>query len=135
MLEGKLTEVIGDLQIVATQITNQLIAVAPEALALILKITMWESLGNLLTGVVTLALAVVSFYITRFVLAKRRAAQHDRDFDGEMGWELLVGLSSLVTFALGVVTLATFLDIWNWVGVFSPEIKLARQALRAVLGN
>lgn len=134
MLEGKLTEVIGDLQIVATQITNQLIAVAPEALALILKITMWESLGNLLTGVVTLALAVVSFYITRFALAKRRAT-HDRDFDGEMGWELLVGLSNLVTFALGFVTLATFLDIWNWVGVFSPEIKLARQALRAVLGN
>jgi hypothetical protein len=107
-------------------ILGQLRALARPALETAVSLAQITALGNLLIGVSCAAAAVACVFRIR---ACMRAWEH-KYVDYDVPVYVLLGLGALTGALMALVAL---LDIWNWVGLFNPELYLAHRVLERVL--
>jgi hypothetical protein len=119
-VEEQMSSILGKLEVAAEQIAQTLVDAAPEAYAFALNVTRWESIGYLVVGVACAVLAYWGF----------RWAQHLIYNSGSYDLEELGGFGvGTVAFGLACASAINLLYIWNWIGAFAPELRLARQIL------
>lgn len=88
----------------------------PKALQLALEVRRWDAIGTIVLGLLLLAFGLfVASHVKRL---------WKNDGPAEIGAPL-----GVLTLCLWVAAGFYLLNIWNWVGVFRPEIALARDLL------
>lgn len=105
------------------------VEVAPQAAELALAYARVDAAGNLLVGV---ALAVVScVLLTKATKLYRSGVEESKNSShGAAGDIFLIGsLLGGPGAVLGSMAAVNVLNIWNWVGLFYPELYLVRMAL------
>lgn len=119
---------------ISDQITNMIVAKTPAALGLMLMTARIDAISNILqslSGLLLIALLVVGW----FKLAKHIISKTD-DFDGyRVLFEvvsLIGGFGATIFLIFCVITIA---DVFNWVGIWWPQIYLAHQVMGKVLGG
>lgn len=103
----------------------------PKTLELALQITRVEAIGSLVLGLFLAGVvALMAFVIVRGVGLMRTRDFHDEG----IGSSMIAG-GGIVGFTTLLFAAELLLDIWNWVGAFAPQIKLAKDILDKVVGS
>ena len=116
----------------------------PAALELGIRITFWNSVGAIVTGLFFLAVAIVAPFIVRKVYLTLRAQEvkaYERDdveFDDWDGWRqhTVIAVSAVCMFIMLFGFIAATINlftIWNWIGIFDPQLRLAYDIYQTAL--
>jgi hypothetical protein len=128
-----------------TQILNRLQSEwIPSALELGVRITFWNCVGNIVIGFIFLVIAVSVPFIIRKVYRVLKSQETttykgmNLKFDDWDDWRketiyAIVFLSSIVIVLTSLVAFANLFNIWNWIGIFDPQLRLAYDIYNAAL--
>lgn len=118
-LDGKLVEIIDKIQ-------QGVVSHAPQAMELALNVVRVNAVSELLSA---LLVAVVAGCGVRSLwrIAVKMKGEND---DGP--WPLMY-LASIIPLIALVQAAFTLLGAWNWVGVFYPELRLAKDVFDSVM--
>lgn len=116
------------LQQYAAELVEAVKGIAPEALALAVQITRINAIGDVVIGVVLAAAASIAI---PQLLRLHRAAKADPD---SVGLLFAVVFGWFGTVVVGIFAGICLLNIWTWVGLFAPELRLAHDALTRLVG-
>ena len=116
----------------------------PAALELGIRITFWNSVGNILIGLICLVFVLTApamlhrLYRTFEMQEKRQYKKESADFDDWDDWrQFICILMSVLGIVTGIISficvLHNFFDIWNWIGIFDPQLRLAYDIYNAAL--
>lgn len=113
----------------------------PDAYHLVLTKIRIDSFQQVLTGVALLVVAGVGFKMT-IRYAKHFWAKYEKSrADGshyssgdDFSAQLVGFFGTVLSGASFALSLTCLFDVWCWVGLFSPDMKLARDIIEKVLG-
>lgn len=110
----------------------------PEAIRLAEQITFWNCVQNILTGVLLLIAAITLLAFARSLVRRERAAQleegwsRNRPFKFNWKFNEWHGVhryafmpSVILSVSPLILALVKLLNIWNWIGLFDPRLRLA----------
>lgn len=117
------------LQAYAVELVEAIKGIAPDALDMALRITRISAAGDVLAAVA--ALALIAAFIRPAKWARRQVEQDVI----ALGPTFVLVIGGIFCLAAGTVAVLTLFNIWTWVGLFSPELRLAKDALRALLAG
>lgn len=127
-VSGKLTEVLDGLQKVANQITDKLVETAPKAYEIILTLKRIDSLQQVLIFLGAFLLSF-GFFKLRGVLYKK---YDPKDYNTD-GWMIGSIFSSIFSGVFLIFALIRAFNIWIWIGVFQPDLAIAKDVYDSVL--
>lgn len=116
------------LQQYALELAEAVKGIAPEALAMAVQITRITAIGDIALGVVFVV--AIRLAIPQ-LLRLHRAAKADPD---SVGLVFAVVFGWFGTVVVGIFAGICLLNIWTWVGLFAPELRLAHDALARLVG-
>lgn len=126
-----MNEALNTLQQFAVEIKEALVDVAPDVLVLVLQVMRIDALQQLVIGVVFLVPVFLTVpHIVR-AIKKLVAAKYVSEQD-EALWVVVPVTTCSVLF--GLIGTLNLLNVWNWVGLFAPELRLAHDLLNKVMG-
>lgn len=130
-LENKIIEVL-DLSIEGAKAASGKLAqiaeqYGPQAVDTVLYIVRLNNAGKLFEGVLWVGVAYALFRVSRWCAEKAEGAD---DPIYSLGG-LFCGVGTLISVWVALFNLANF---WNWVGLFAPELWLARKVFEKVVG-
>jgi hypothetical protein len=133
--EEVMSQVAGkDIGQVAAELVEELRQLAPEALETSLHVVRLEAIGQIAVG---LACVIITFFGIRTLLwavrrAKKEAAEDEVGIMFVFHVFGVIGIS-LVPVVAGISAADKLGNVWNWIGIFEPELRLARYVLGKVL--
>lgn len=119
-----------ELQTFATELVQTLTSMAPDALALATQIVQITAIQQLVSGIVCAIVAVILF--PHVVRATKSAFDISHDNVSDIFLCIFGSIGLVVTIGFSIDYL---LDVWVWVGVFNPELRLARETLMKLIGR
>ena len=106
-------------------------------------ITFWSCVNYLVTGFV---LCIVSFALVQVIrsvyrtLAKHERASYERDVpfadwdeERKMVMSMAAFFGAFGALTAGSIGVCMLLDVWNWVGIFNPKLRLAYDLYQAAI--
>lgn len=108
------------------EILNQLQSSAPKATQLAIQVIWYDCVGNIIIGIICILPAILCaiYFIKLLKLFTDKNNYYTTD-KYSFG---MIGCGAAFTI-LSVCILINFLDIWNWVGIFHPDLTLAHNLL------
>lgn len=73
----------------------------------------------------------IIFLYASYFFGKKTRVTYEEDYGS--GFVPAYAIASGVCGVIGAICATEFLNVWNWVGLFYPELALAKQALDAVM--
>lgn len=148
-VEEKVISLLDALQSGVAHIGDQVVKYSPDVADAALWVVRIDGLGNLLIGLLGLGMIAVSHALFRKAVwhrgqhiiawrayietkGKEERIQKD-DADYHDFWRFITLLTSGFSGFAGLIAVARFLDIWNWVAVFEPKLFIAKQIIDAAL--
>ena len=116
------------LQEYAVELVEAVKGIAPDALQVAIQITRINAIGDLF------AAAGLSVGLVFVVRAIRWALGKMEEDDLAVGPTFVVVGGSIGGLFAGICAAAILLNIWTWVALFSPELRLAHDALVKLVG-
>ena len=119
------------------EIIEKLNALAsPDTLAVMVRVTWFDSIGNIATGLAGLLGIYVAARLTGWIGAITKRSWDDLDnafidVGGSFG-TVAVGIGTVI---FTVFILLTLFDQWNWIGVFDPQTALAHSIMQKIGGK
>lgn len=99
----------------------------PQAVDLALSLTRWNALNDLIVTLLTILLGVGIFLGATALWRARTESVDIREPFAYIGWLLGGGMAIIATGSL--------FNVWLWLGLFRPELVLARRLLDKVMGG
>lgn len=130
-----MNEAVTTLQAFALEVKQALIDVAPAALDLALQITRINALQQIVVG---LFFAIGAIILVRISVNTHKLINSDDYYQKRRNMEDDTTKVIVTASFGGIFTLVAsllLLNVWNWFGVLSPELKLARDILSKVLSS
>ena len=123
-LETKAVDILDKLDALTTQYAPDVIDKAVHAVA----ITGISNLVYAIAGVFALCMA---WYVTKkltvfFIKRKEKDGYYSA---WEVGYILSYSIGLIVCVTLGLSSVFSILDVWNWVAIFNPELAMAHRVL------
>lgn len=116
------------LQQYAVELVEAIKGIAPDALAMAVEITRITAIGDIILGVVFVV--AIRLAIPQ-LLRLHRAIEADPDAVGLVAAAVFGWFGTVV---VGIFAAVCLLNIWTWVGLFAPELRLAHDALARLVG-
>lgn len=120
VITDKAIGMLDSLQEAAKQITTKLIDTAPKAFEIICNIKTIDSLQLIALGIGFVALSVFFAFVLKTIIN-----QGDEEF------AIFVGTFTFVPCA--IASLIFLFNMWNWIGVFNPELAIAKDLYQAAI--
>lgn len=129
-MEQKAIETLDKLELIAKQITDKLIEVAPKAYEVLLTIKQVEAGQELIKGLICLIISLILSYITFKIYKKLIKTEQD------LG---LIMLQLASPFAIAVIPLfpaiSILTNLWDWIGLINPELAIAKDIKDGIFNN
>lgn len=119
-IDGRLQEMIDKVSSLTTEY-------GPDVVSLGFDVIRINGAYGIVLGMVFLIVSIVSYHVAVAMNKSRKTA--DSWSAAEFGCEVGLGVSMILSIALGVLTPFYLLDMWSWVAIFYPEAYLAHRVL------
>lgn len=114
---------------IADQIQSTLVAKGPAALNLLLATTKWQAIVNLSEGFAWLLGAIFClFLLTWYLSIVTKATKEEITDEGIIAFLFL----SIFIIGFGFLAFWQLADLFNWIGIWHPDIYIAHQLLSKV---
>ncbi len=113
----------------AEQLKAQIIEVSPKVLDVATLIVRVNSVQEFMAGFGFLILLVIS--LTIGIKCQRKVIEINDDIDS-FGYQMAMILGFVFGAAFLIMMLTRFLNIWNYIGVSNPELKLAYDIYKSI---
>ena len=125
-------QVVDKISELAIVLTDQLTALAPQALEVLLAIKQIDSISTLSKSFfLMLTTGVVIFYLIKFFRWRNKeGAKPENKYDWCWSFGQMASAFAIALFIIGGVG---FLHLWTWVGVFAPELAIAKDIYDSVV--
>lgn len=102
---------------------------APELLRLTAQIIFWDSVREILTGLLFLAACIIA---SRIFVARWRVTDVDAEIDKDGVGMVAAAVAALFS---GLGAFPKLLDIWNWIALFDPQLAVAKRVFDIAIGK
>lgn len=125
------------LEATAVELMNQLIAgikaIAGPAMDLALATVRLSSIGDLVVGAISIAIAMLGVKYTKKLFIQHNEEYAKMEYEAPESTIAMLIFCCILSFLFSFAGLLMLLDKWNWIGAFAPEVRLANEVIEKIL--